>query len=199
MSTVITGASMSIDGYIAGPGESGFEHLFAWYEAGDRELPSTHPEIPLRLSEVDHRYLSEHLERLGVLVVGRRLFDMTDGWNGIHPMDRPVVVVTHRIPQQWIDDHPGAPFTFVDGIEAALEQASKLAEGRAVAVNGGTIARQFLEAGLLDEIHIDLIPVVLGGGTPFFDQVGAAPHVLENPTIVPGERVTHLRYRVRKG
>ncbi|MGW4774243.1 dihydrofolate reductase family protein [Nocardia sp. NPDC004278] len=198
MSKVITGASMSVDGYIAGPEESGFEHLFAWYSAGDHEFPSTHPEIPFRLTEVDYQHLREHVDSLGVFVVGRRLFDLIDGWGGIHPLDRPIVVVTHTIPREWIDEHPGAPFTFVtDGVESALEQASKVARGKAIAVNAGTIARQCLEAGLLDEIHIDLIPVVLGGGTPFFDHVGAGPHLLDDPTVVQGERVTHLRYRVR--
>ncbi|MET8873046.1 dihydrofolate reductase family protein [Nocardia sp. NPDC004604] len=198
MRKVITGASMSVDGYIAGPEESGFEHLFAWYSAGDHEFPSTHPEIPFRLTEVDYQHLREHVGSLGVFVVGRRLFDLIDGWGGIHPLDRPIVVVTHTIPREWIDEHPGAPFTFVtDGVESALEQASKVAGGKAIAVNAGTIARQCLEAGLLDEIHIDLIPVVLGGGTPFFDHVGAGPHLLDDPTVVLGERVTHLRYRVR--
>lgn len=199
MSRVITGASMSVDGYIAGPQESGFEHLFAWYSAGEHKFPSTHPEIPFELSEVDYEYTRAHVDNLGVFVVGRRLFDITDGWGGIHPFDRPIVVLTHHVPQQWIDDHPDAPFTFVtDGIGAALEQAAKLADGKAIAVTAGDIARQYLEAGLLDEVHIDLIPVVLGGGTPYFDHVGTAPHLLENPTVVQGERVTHMRFQVRK-
>lgn len=198
MTRVITGASMSVDGYVAGPGETGFEHLFAWYNAGDRELPSTHPEIPFRLTETDHRYLREHIDGVGVFIVGRRLFDLVDGWGGIHPLDRPIVVVTHRVPHEWIDQHPRAPFTFADGIESALKQASALADGKNIVVNAGTMARQYLEAGLLDEIHIDLIPVVLGGGTPFFDHVGGGPHLLDNPTVVQGERVTHLRYDVRK-
>ena len=66
-------------------------------------------------------------------------------------------------------------------------------------MNGGTIARQCLDAGLLDEIWLDLVPVLLGGGTPFFDQVGA-PVELEGPvSVAEGNRVTHLRYHVRKG
>ncbi|WP_062996272.1 dihydrofolate reductase family protein [Nocardia mikamii] len=199
MATVVCGASMSLDGYIAGPEESGFEHLFAWYEAGDRVYPSTHPELRFAMTEVDHDHVAAYLDAVGVFVVGRRLFDLTDGWGGIHPFDRPIVVVTHRIPQQWIDSHPGAPFTFVtDGIEAAIERAAAIAGDRAVGVNGGTMARQTLEAGLLDEIWIDLVPVLLGGGTPMFDHLGAAPHLLEDPVVVAGKRVTHLRYRVRR-
>ncbi|OXR45986.1 hypothetical protein B7C42_02279 [Nocardia cerradoensis] len=199
MATVVCGASMSLDGYIAGPEESGFEHLFAWYEAGDRAYPSTHPEVRFSMTEADHDHVAAYLDAVGVFVVGRRLFDLTDGWGGIHPFDRPIVVVTHRIPQQWIDSHPGAPFTFVtDGIEAAIERAAVIAGDRAVGVNGGTMARQALEAGLLDEIWIDLVPVLLGGGTPMFDHLGAAPHLLEDPVVVAGSRVTHLRYRVRR-
>jgi dihydrofolate reductase len=190
---------MSLDGYIAGPEESGFEHLFAWYEAGDRTYPSTHPEVRFSMTDVDYDHVSAYLDAVGVFVVGRRLFDLTDGWGGVHPFDRPIVVVTHHIPQEWIDSHPGAPFTFVtDGIAAAVERAAALAGGRAVGVNGGMMARQALEAGLLDEIWIDLVPVLLGGGTPMFDHLGAAPQLLEDPVVVAGSRVTPLRYRVRR-
>lgn len=199
MATVVCGASMSLDGYIAGPAESGFEHLFAWYEAGDRTYPSTHPELRFSMTDADYEQVAAYLDTVGVFVVGRRLFDLTDGWGGVHPFDRPIVVVTHHIPQGWIDAHPGAPFTFVtDGIEAAIERAAALAGCRAVGVNGGTMARQALEAGLLDEIWIDLVPVLLGGGTPMFDHLGAAPQLLEDPAVVAGSRVTHLRYRVRR-
>jgi len=198
MGKVITGASVSLDGYIAGPEESGFEHLFAWYGAGDVEFPSTHPEIPFALTAPDHAYLKEFVDRIGVLVVGRRLFDMTDGWGGIHPLDRPVVVVTHRVPEDWVQAHPGAPFTFVtDGLETAIERAQDIAGDKDVGVNGGTIARQCLELGLLDEISFDVVPVLLGGGVPFFDQVKGAPVLLDGPTIIEGTRVTHLHYVVR--
>ena len=112
-------------------------------------------------------------------------------------MDRPVVVVTHSVPEGWPRDD--APFTFVtDGIERAVEQAKALAGDRVVGVNGGTIASQCLNAGLLDEVWVDLVPVLLGGGTPFFDQLKAAPVELEGPvSVVQGSDVTHLRYRVR--
>jgi dihydrofolate reductase len=176
----VTGASVSLDGYIAGPGESGFEHLFAWYAGGDLEFPSTHPEIPFALTAPDHAYMQEFTGRIGVLVVGRHLFDMTNGWDGIHPLDRPVVVVSHSVPDGWVHAHP------------------EIAENKDIAVNGGTIARQCLELGLLDEINFDLVPVLLGGGTPFFDQVSAAPVVLDGPIVIEGSRVTHLRFSVRK-
>ncbi len=83
------------------------------------------------------------------------------------------------------------------GIEAAVEKAKEIAGGRNVGVNGGTIASQCLDAGLLDEVHIDLAPVILGGGTTFFSGLTNAPVELEGPlSVVEGDSVTHLRYRV---
>jgi dihydrofolate reductase len=138
------------------------------------------------------------MDMTGALVVGRHLFDMTNGWGGRHPMDKPVVVLTHSVPDGW--DKENGSFVFVsEGIEAAVARAAELAGDKGVAVNGGTIARQCLDAGLLDEIWVDLVPVLLGRGTPFFEQLGTAPVVLDGPVAIsPGERVTHLRYLVRK-
>ncbi|NUS43034.1 MAG: deaminase [Mycobacteriaceae bacterium] len=199
MSKVVTDASMSLDGYIAGPEESGFEHLFAWYTAGDVDFPSSHQEIPFHLTAADHAHLTESVASAGVYVVGRRLFDFTDGWGGRHPFDKPIVVVTSTVPTQWIETHPEAPFTFVtDGVRRAIERAIDIADGKDVGVNGGTLAKQCLELGLLDEINLDLVPVILGGGVSFFDHAGSGPHLLDNPVITAGERVTHLRYRVRR-
>jgi dihydrofolate reductase len=198
MTKVYTGASMSLDGYIAGPAETGFEHLFKWYGNGEVEVPTTHPELTPRMTPVSAEHFRQLIEVTGALVVGRKLFDSTNGWGGNHPMGVPVVVVTHSVPEGWPRDD--APFTFVtDGIERAVEQAKALAGDKVVGVNGGTIARQCLEAGLLDEIWVDLVPVLLGGGTPFFDQVKGAPFELEGPlSVVQGTDVTHLRYRVRR-
>jgi dihydrofolate reductase len=199
MGKILTGASVSLDGYIAGPEETGFEHLFAWYSAGDIEFPSTHPEIPFRLTAPDHDHLQRYVDSVGVLVVGRRLFDLTDGWGGIHPLDRPVVVVTHKVPDTWLRAHPDAPFTFAtDGLPSAIERGREIAGDRNVGVTAGKLASQCLELGLLDEIWFDLVPVVLGGGVPFFDNLNAAPVLLDGPSIVDGARVTHLRYLVRR-
>ncbi|MBL1073796.1 dihydrofolate reductase family protein [Nocardia sp. 2] len=198
MSKVITGATMSLDGYIAGPGESGFEHLFAWYESGDVTFESTHPEIPFTLSETNAAFLHELTDSTGACVVGRHLFDITDGWGGIHPMNVPIVVVTHRVPEQWIAEHPGAPFTFVtEGVKAAVDTAKQLAGEQNVAVNGGTMARQALQAGLIDELWVSIAPVLLGDGTPLIGHFDGAPVVLEDPVVTAGERATHLRYRLR--
>ena len=140
------------------------------------------------------------VDRIGVFVIGRRMFDLTDGWGGTHPFDKPVVVVTHAVPEDWIAAHPDAPFTFVtDGLASAIEQARAIAGDRNVGVTPGKIASQCLELGLLDEISIDLVPVLLGSGVPFFDQLKAAPILLDGPSlVVEGERVTHLRYTIRR-
>lgn len=198
MSKVVTGASMSLDGYISGPNESGFDQLFQWYGNGDIEIPTTHPELNFRVTEASADHLQTFIDMTGALVVGRKLFDFTDGWGGNHPLGRPVVVVTHSVPDGW--PREDAPFTFVtDGIESAIDQAKKLAGDRLVGVNGGTIASQCLNAGLLDEIWVDLVPVLLGDGTPFFDSLRGVPVVLDGPIEnVQGNRVTHMRFTVRK-
>jgi dihydrofolate reductase len=198
MSKVYTGATMSIDGYISGPEESGFDLLFQWYGNGDVEMPTTHADLTFRLTSQSAAHVREMIDMTGVLVVGRHLFDVVNGWGGNHPLGRPVVVVTHTVPEGW--PREDAPFTFVtDGIERAIETAKEIAGDKGVGVNGGQIARQCLEAGLLDEIWVDLAPVLLGGGRPFFDQVASAPYALEGPvSVVQGESVTHPRYRVRK-
>jgi dihydrofolate reductase len=113
MRKVVLGATVSLDGYIAGPNESGFEHLFAWFDGGDRELPSVDPNFHARLSEPDYRYMRDFVHGIGVFVAGRRMFDLTGGWGGRHPFDKSIVVVTHSVPQDWVAAHPVAPFTFV--------------------------------------------------------------------------------------
>jgi dihydrofolate reductase len=198
MGRILTGASVSLDGYIAGPNGSGFEHLFAWYNAGDQSFPSTHADVPFNLTAPDHRYLKDYVDGAGVLVVGRRLFDQVDGWGGVHPLDRPVVVVTHNVPDDWVKAHPDAAFTFVtDGLDKAIEQAREIAGDRNVGVSAGNLGSQCLALGLLDEIWFDLVPVVLGEGVPYFDAFGTGPVELDGPDIIQGTRVTHLRYVVR--
>ena len=199
VSKVVTGASVSLDGFIAGPNETGFEHLFVWYNAGDIEFPSALPSVEFKLTAPDHRYLKRYVESVGALVVGRRLFDITDGWSGTHPFNLPVVVVTHTVPQDWVRAHPDAPFTFVtDGVERAIEQALETAGEKNVGITAGKLASQAIELGLLDEVWLDLVPVVLGGGTRYFDELRTGAILLDGPETVEGARVTHLRYTVRR-
>ncbi len=194
MSKVYTGASVSLDGFISGPGETGFDHLFQWYGNGDVAMPTANPEMTFQLTQASSEHLKTVMEMTGAIIVGRKLFDFTSGWGGRHPMDKPVVVMTHKAPEGWEDTH----FTFVtDGIESAVATAKELAGGNGVGVNGGMIASQCLEAGLLDEIWMDLVPVLLGAGTPFFSSLSGAPFTLDGPyQVTEGKAVTHLRYRV---
>jgi dihydrofolate reductase len=198
MGKVTTGATMSIDGYIAGPNESGFDLLFQWYDNGEVEIPTGHPDMTFRTSPASARHLKELRESLGALLVGRHLYDFVNGWGGRHPLDVTTVVLTHRLPE----DRPAEDENFVfvtEGIEAAVAKARAIAGDKNVGVNGGQMARQCLDAGLLDEVHVDLVPVLLGGGTPFFSELGTKPVQLDGPiSVVEGTGVTHIKYAVRK-
>jgi dihydrofolate reductase len=126
------------------------------------------------------------------------LFDFTGGWGGRHTIDVPVVVVTHQVPTDWVTAHPGAPFHFVtDGVQAAIAKAQSIAGERTIAVTAGTIARQCLELGLLDAAAVDLVPVVLGKGRPYFGELASGDAPLGDPTAcIQGDRVTHLLFPV---
>jgi len=98
---------------------------------------------------------------------------------------------------QWSKE--GSPFTFVtDGVESAIRQAKQAAGDKHVAVSSANIMQQCLKAGLLDEIHIDLVPVLLGAGVRLFDDLGAAPIALERTRVIEAPGVTHLFFRVVK-
>jgi len=198
MGKVSTGATMSIDGYIAGPGETGFDLLFQWYGNGDVETPTGNPDMTFRTSAASAQHLKDLTERTGALLVGRHLYDFMNAWGGRHPMDVTTVVLTHRLPE----DRPAEDENFVfvtEGIEAAVAKAKEIAADLDVGVNGGQMARQCLDAGLLDEVSVDLVPVLLGAGTPLFSALGTKPVQLDGPiSVVEGTGVTHLKYAVRR-
>lgn len=199
MGKVISTATMSLDGFIAFE-DNTVGALFDWYGSGDVAMQTATPGLSFSVTPESAEYLRRVMDATGALVVGRTLFDFTDGWGGRHPVDRPVVVVTHAVPTDWVDRYPQAPFTFVtNGIEAAVAKAQELAGDRIVDVAAGTIARQCLELGLLDEISVDIAPVVMGEGRPYFGPLGIDPVVLGNPTtVIQGDRVLHLVYPVRR-
>lgn len=198
MGTVVAQASMSLDGYIA-KADNSIGRLFDWYEAGDVEVTTAKSDLTFHLTPASAAYWREWTANLGAIVCGRTLFDFVDGWGGTHPLDAPVLVVTHRVPTQWVRDHADAPFEFVtDGVAAALARAQEIAGPRTVAVTAGTIAAQCLELGLLNVVAIDLVPVVMGGGRLFFPGLSLADVTLGDPEVwVPSARVTHLRMPVR--
>jgi dihydrofolate reductase len=196
---VSAGATMSLDGFIAGPNESGFDLLFKWYGAGDVEVPMPYSDTDVpasRVSAASAELLRQEQASWGALVVGRHLYDFTNAWGGRHPLDVTTVVLTHRLPE----DGPQADENFVfvtEGIEAAVAKAKEIAGDRNVGVNGGQMAKQALEAGLLDEIGVELVPVLLGEGTRLFADLGSTLVEFEGPIlVVEGLGVTHLRYRV---
>jgi dihydrofolate reductase len=121
---------------------------------------------------------------------------MTSAWGGRHPLDLTTVVVTHQRPGDRPEDDDN--FVFVTtGIEDAVATAKKIAGGKDVGVNGGEIARQCFDAGLLDEVHIDLVPVFLGSGIPLLGMIKDTPVELDGPiSVTQGRGVTHLGYRV---
>ena len=113
-------------------------------------------------------------------------------------MDIPVFVLTHTVPQEeWV--YEGSPFTFVtDGLESAVEQAKVVAGEKDVGVVGASLVQQCIRAGLLDEIHVDLAPVLLGDGVRLFDHLGTEPIDLESTRVIEGAGVTHLTFRIVK-
>ncbi|MEW9552489.1 dihydrofolate reductase family protein [Nonomuraea sp. NPDC050783] len=185
MGSVVASMSMSLDGFVAGPDDE-VDHVFAWHDAG---RPGAGAGARADGAEVFPP------GSLGSLVCGRRLFELTNAWGGRHPMGVPVVVVTHRVPDGW--PRAGTPFTFVtDGVAGAVRRARELAGDRDVALATPSITRQCLALGLVDLIAVDLVPVLLGEGVPFFAGLAKAPLLLGTPAVVAGEGVTHLRYPV---
>ena len=197
MGKVIAAAVMSLDGYVAKQ-DNTIGRLFDWLQNGDVEIPTASPGITLHLGQASAEHWRRWTSGLGALVCGRTLFDFTDGWGGRHTIDVPVVVVTHSAPTEWVDAHPDAPFSFVtDGVASAVDRAREIAGDRVVAVTAGTIARQCLELGLLDEVAVDLVPVVMGRGRPYFGELAQDDVPLGNPVVcVQGDRVTHLVFPV---
>ena len=128
-------------------------------------------------------------------VIGRHLFDITNGWKGVPAAGEHVFVVTHEPPTDW--DFPDAPFTFVtDGVASAIAQARAFAGDGDVSVTAGDIGRQALDTGLVDELHLSVVPVLFGSGKRFFGP--SEQTMLENPRIIEGDRVLHLIYAVRR-
>ncbi|GAB7051587.1 dihydrofolate reductase family protein [Catenuloplanes indicus] len=193
MGKVVMYASVSVDGFIADerdqPGP-----LFEWLTGGDVPLDGSGA---LTVSQTSYDYVRPYWDAIGVTIAGRHVFDMTDGWDGTPPggIDH-VVIVTHRgRPEGW---HPAAPFHFVDGVEAAVARARELAGDRLVEVAAGDVGGQVLAAGLVDEVRMDVVPVVFGSGKRYFGAVDAQRLLADPDVVIQGNRVLHLRYPVRR-
>jgi dihydrofolate reductase len=204
MGRVSIGISMSLDGFVAGPNDSperplgeGGDVLFEWYSKGGEIVEVPSGDHPIKMSTEAAERVKDAARAAGALVYGRRTFDIANAWGGKHPMDVPMVIVTHRVPREWVK--PGSPFTFVtDGVQNAIQQALKIADGKDVVIGSADVMQQAIKLGLLDDIHIDLVPVLLGGGVSLFDHLGGSPINLECTGITRGPGVTHLDFRVVK-
>jgi dihydrofolate reductase len=197
MGSVIAHMSMSLDGFIADRDDQ-VGPLFDWYDGGPVETQSAGERWTFHTDAASAEVLSTMMGRAGALICGRRLFDLTGGWGGQHPVGCPVVVVTHSVPEGW--PRAGVPFTFVTsgGVSQAVGEARAIAGEKNVVVASPSITQQCLDLGVLDEIHVSLVPVLLGSGIPFFANLAVAPVMLDDPVVTPGRRATHLSYRVVK-
>jgi dihydrofolate reductase len=204
MGDVTIGLTMSLDGFIAGANDGpglplgeGEDQLFRWYSSGDTEFATPGGNWVFKVAPQSAAMLRESFAAVGACVTGRRTFEIAKGWGGQHPLNVPVFVVTHDATQSWVGDE--APFTFVtDGVESAIARAQAVAGEKNVAVGAASIVQQCLRAGLLDRIHIDLVPVLLGRGVRLFDHLGSEPVPLELTRVIEAPGVTHLDYRVVK-
>jgi dihydrofolate reductase len=203
MGRVVFNMTMSLDGYVAGPNDGpenglgdGGEALFKWYFSGDTEVAISEGTPLLKVSAQSAELLKAAFERYGAAVWGRKTFDIAHAWGG-HPPGEPAFIVTHSVPQEWAGK--GSPFTFVtDGVESAIRQARKAAEDKDVVICTASILQQALKAGLVDEIYVDVAPVLLGGGVCLFEDLGPKPVELESIRVIEAPGVTHLGFRVVK-
>ena len=200
MTKILTALSTSLDGFIAGADDSpdqplgtGGAPLFNWLRNGD--TPSRHNPA-FRLSPLSATFFDEGIDQCGAVVGGRRTYDVSRAWGGAGPIPGlPLFVLTHRVPA---DVPAGEPaYTFVtDGIDSAVEQARGAANGKHVFLMGADAVQQCLRAGLLDEIIINLVPVLVGRGVRLLDHLDQPTPMLECTRVVDAPSVTHLTYRV---
>lgn len=203
MGKVTFNMTMSLDGFVAGPNDSpgnglgdGGEGLFNWYFSGDTEVLMSEGVPPLKVSKQSAELLTVAIHKIGAGVWGRRTFDIAHAWGG-HPPGSPAFIVTHHVPQEWV--YAGSPFIFVsDGVESAIQQARQAAGDKDVVICTANILQQALKAGLVDEINVDIAPILIGGGVSLFDRLGTGPINLECTQVVNTPGVTHLCYRVVK-
>jgi dihydrofolate reductase len=204
MGRIVAELSVSLDGFVAGPNDhpengmgDGGMRLFDWYSSGDVAFPLPGTDMVFQISRASAELLREEWGNMGAMVAGRRMFDIAHAWGGHPPGGGPCFIVTHSAPQEWVK--PGSPFIFVtDGVESAIRQARQTAGDKDVDVSSASIVQQCLRLGLLDEIQLDLAPVLLGGGVRLFDNLGGQQVQLERIRIVDAPGVTHMRFRVIK-
>ena len=197
MGDVMMHAVVSVDGFIADKDDD-VGPLFEWYFNGDRPLSPDDPSAPggMAVSQASYDYARPMWDSIGATIMGRHLFDLTNGWDARPPAGEHLLVVSHRPkPEGW---HPEADVPFHTDVAAAVEDARRRAGDKVVAVCAGDVGGQALALGLVDVVAMDVAPVVLGSGKRYFGPVDGQ-HLLEDAdVVVRGDRVLHLRYRVRR-
>jgi dihydrofolate reductase len=197
MATVLLHFSISLDGFVAGPGVSVAQPMGL---GGARLHDWLFPERAQRSGEIAPSAVDAGVERelhatVGAVVLGKRTFDVgLPHWGGT-PFPAPSFVLSHQ-PRASLAMANGT-FTFIsEGVERAVDQAREAAGHKTVVVMGADTARQALKAGLVDEIQLQLVPVFLGDGTRLFDDLGANLIALTRTRLLESPLVTHLRFRV---
>jgi dihydrofolate reductase len=201
MAKVSVGLAVSVDGYVAGPNDSiphplgeGGEALFEWYFNGD--TPSRYTP-GLKMSKLSADFFDAGVAPVAAVLTGRRTYDISNGWGGDSPVPGTALfILTHQAPAEL--PRTSVPHTFVtDGIQSAVDQAKAVAGEGTVSLAGSQAVQQCLQAGLLDQFWISVVPVLLGGGVRLFDHIGRSIR-LEPMDVVQAPGVTHLGYRVIK-
>ncbi|WP_232667193.1 dihydrofolate reductase [Pseudonocardia sp. TRM90224] len=198
MGNVAIQAVVSVDGFIAYPDDS-VGPLFDWYFNGDTELIARPSDWKFSVSKASAEFAQPFWDAIKVTVIGRHLFDTTNGWEGKPASGDQLVVVTHRpLPDEWLAEHPDAPFHTADSVESGIALAKELAGDGLVCVTAGDLGGQAFSAGLVDEVVMDVVPVVFGEGVRFFGS-HAGTVLLDDPDqVVQGDRVLHLHFTVRR-
>jgi dihydrofolate reductase len=198
MGKVIAGITMSVDGYIAGPDDGpgrglgdGGERLHYWVFGG----PWSYDKEPDgEATGEDQAWLEQGMARSGAVVGGRWTYEASEHWGGSNPWGVPFFIVTHR-PDEQPEDTAG--FTFVNGVDTAVEQARAAAGDKDVHIMGGAdTIRQALAAGLVDELTIIIAPVVLGGGKRLFEGFSQSLD-LEHVGVRQSPFATFIDYRLK--
>ena len=195
MSKIVLDMSMSVDGFIAGPGDGpgrglgvDGERLHAWLGGGGADPGSYRPADP------NGALVFDEVMATGAVISGRRTFELAGGWSGDHHNGVPIFVLsrtrTGRAPSH---------ARYVADIASCVAQAKDAAGGRDVLLHGAAAAQECLRAGLLDELEIHLVPVLLGRGRRLFEDLPPDHVELELVRALDGPAVQHLRYRVRTG
>jgi dihydrofolate reductase len=172
--------SVSLDGFVADPSD-GVDRVFAWYSKPQPEPAGFEPDGI----------------GVGVIVYGRRTFEVAGGWGGNHPIGAPVIVVTHQVPDGWPRENSTVSFD-TGGIESAMQKAKEIAGNQVIALGSPSIIQQCLNLGLVDRIQAKLVPLLLGDGIRLFGKLATAPIELQDPEITKGNGVTHLYFNVPK-